>query len=205
MRKIIKDLIYGLSAGRLIRKGKPGAVYITYDDGPHPENTRVILDVLAQHQARATFFMVGECMEEYPQIVDDVIRAGHGIGYHSYQHKSLKKTGLLELRRELAGAKKIAGRFGFSLRLYRPPYGELSILSLLVLLLSGWKVVMWSLDSRDSYDSLQQVIENLDPAVISDGEIILLHDDTAAAGEMLDTALGRLRTNGFRFGLLQGH
>ena len=202
MKELLKSLIYKLCGDRLIRRGRPGAVYITYDDGPHPENTEQILKILAKHGERATFFMVGESMEQYPQIVESVIGAGHRMGYHSYRHTSLRQMGLRELRQDMRQAKKLSDRFGYPLKLYRPPYGELTVPSFIALLFAGWKVVMWSRDSRDSYDSVDQVVATLNPENISDGEIILLHDDFGPADELLEVVLSRMRSHGIRFGLL---
>jgi len=186
----------------MICRGKSGAAYITYDDGPDPENTDRILKVLASNNVRATFFMVGEYMEKYPRIVDAVIKAGHAIGYHSFRHKSLKKTGLIELREDMEQARKLSDRFGYSLKLYRPPFGDLTVAAVITLLIHGWKIVMWSRDSRDSFDSHDQVVANLDPANIADGEIILMHDDTPLAAELLETVIVRLRSDGLRLELL---
>lgn len=187
----------------MIYRGKTGAAYITFDDGPDSKNTDNILQVLAGYNVRATFFMVGEYMEKHPRVVEAVIEAGHTIGYHSFHHKSLRKTGLKELREDMKQARKLSERFGYSLKLYRPPFGELTVAAAITLLVHGWKIVMWSRDSRDSFDSFDQVVANLDPENIADGDIILMHDDFPSAAELLETVIGRMRSGRLRLEPLQ--
>ena len=198
MRDIFKKIVYAMFDGRLIRRGEPGGIYLTYDDGPHPENTLQLLQVLAKYDAKATFFMVGASMEEHPEIVSAVIAAGHSIGFHSHQHRSTWKISFAEFRSDLAQAKSLSRKFSYPMKIYRPPFGHLSLASLLWLLLGGWRVVMWSLDCGDSQDSPEQVRQNLVPSGISDGEIILLHDDYQSAVDILETALHGFQQAGFK-------
>ena len=190
MKKIIKNSIYFLFRKFLIRKGEPGSVYLTYDDGPHPENTEEILDVLSKYGAKATFFMIGSNMEKHPEIVEAVISQGHTIGYHSYNHKSLKKTSLSEIQQDFSHVHKLSERFNYPITLYRPPFGDISLVAFFWLLMNQWKIVMWSLDCMDSYENKEQVKSHLDPVKISDGEIILLHDDYLDAKEVIEAAMG---------------
>lgn len=189
MKKIIKKMVYGLLGSRLIRKGGPGGIYLTFDDGPHPENTEKILRALASYEAKATFFMVGHLMEEFPELVNAVIEEGHSIGYHSYRHKSLKKNSFKEVREDLAYARRLTEKFKYPIKLYRPPFGDLSIVSFLWLLLKGWKIVMWSVDCKDSFETKEQVKANITPDQIADGEIILFHEDYKDAGDVIEATL----------------
>ncbi len=181
-----------------MRKGAPGGVYITYDDGPDPQNTPALLEVLRKYDASATFFMVGCNMEEHPEIVRAVIAAGHRIGFHSYEHQSAKRTTLAHFRRDLSRARSLAEQFDYPLTLYRPPFGDLSPLSLVTLLVSGWKVVMWSRDCGDSHENLEQVKRNVSADSIEDGDILLFHDDYPEAVELLEAALHGFATAGLR-------
>ena len=196
MKEFIKKIVYAMFGNRFIRKGSPGSIYLTYDDGPHPENTENILNLLASYDARATFFMVGRQMEKYPDLVNAVIRSGHTIGYHSYRHDSLKKSSFGEIRDDLIYARDLSKKFGYAIKMYRPPFGDLSVVSFLWLLISGWKIVMWSIDSMDSFQSQEQVKANIKPENISDGEIILLHEDYEGAGDVIEAALQLYRDHG---------
>ena len=196
MKEVFKKIIYFLFDRHLIRKGKPGGIYLTYDDGPHPENTEKILDVLSNYKVKATFFMIGAQMEQFPDIVNAVISQGHTVGYHSYQHKSLKKKSFREIRNDFIHAGELSDHFKYPIKLYRPPYGDLSILSFFWLFLHGWKITMWSLDCRDSFDSPGQVKANIGPEKIEDGEIILLHDDYGEASELIEATLALYKDHG---------
>ncbi len=196
MKTVLRNFLYRVFRAVIIRRAAPGAIYLTFDDGPHPEYTAGILRALERHRARATFFMLGKHMEAYPEIVEHAIRAGHTIGYHSYKHKSLKKRNLRQLREDFANVDQLSARFAYPIRLYRPPFGDLTPLALLWMAVRGWKIVMWSVDCRDSFDSLEQVKANIAPDKLSDGDIILLHDDYPHVEEIVDTALARYRDFG---------
>jgi len=127
MKKLIKKIIYGMTLGRLIRRGHGEGVYITYDDGPHPVNTLIILDILDKYKAKATFFMVGEEMMKYPDIVQEVIKRKHTIGYHSYKHDNMKRISRREIVTDIAKSKEIMERFNYKISYYRPPYGDLTL------------------------------------------------------------------------------
>lgn len=189
MKHYIKDLIYKIFSSNLIRVGDINKVYITFDDGPHPENTPKILDILDKNNAKATFFMLGSEMEKFPKIVEETISRGHSIGYHSYNHVSMKKSSIKEIIRDLNYAKKISESFKYNIRTYRPPYGDLSLTGLIWVIFNKWKIVMWSKDSRDSFDSSQQIIKNVSAENLSDGEILLFHDDYTTTVEVLDKIL----------------
>lgn len=196
MKTAIKNLIYFFFKFSLIRRGDSGAVYLTYDDGPHPENTDKILAVLSRYNVKATFFMLGAKMEEHPQIVHSIIDQGHTLAYHSYKHWNLKKLDFKQLREDFAQIPRLSEKFGYPISLYRPPFGDVSLKAFLLLIFSPIKIVMWSLDCRDSYDSQNQVIDNISPEKISDGEIILLHDDYEQAEQLIETVLRKYQEKG---------
>ncbi len=189
MKSLIKTVIFKVLSRFIIRYGNGGSIYITFDDGPHPENTVLILDILKKQNVNATFFMSGSEIKKYPDIVKKVYSAGHTVGYHSFSHHSYKKISIFSVIKELSAGRSLAQKLGIKLNLFRPPYGDLTILSFFYLLLTGWKVVMWSLDSRDSFDSKEKVIELVDVEKFSDGEILLFHDDYILTAEILHDIL----------------
>lgn len=195
MKKLIKSIIYFFLSGFIINRGKQGAVYITFDDGPHPENTQKLLAILKKTDAKATFFMTGSEMEKYPEIVEDVAFQGHSIGYHSYSHKSFKKNSIKAIINELSIARALSKKAGTNINLFRPPYGDLTALSFLYLMLTGWKTIMWSLDSRDSFDTKDEVIKTVDVDMLTDGDILLFHDDYGMTVELLPEVLQKYKDN----------
>lgn len=182
----------------IFRKGEKNNIYITFDDGPHPENTNKIIKILGDANIKATFFMVGEDMKKYPDVVNNVVNSGHEVGYHSFNHDSLKKISLKSFILDLKKAKSLEKEFGFKFKFYRPPYGDLSLLTILLLIFSAWKIVMWSLDSMDSFNESDDVLKIVHPDNIKDGEILLFHDDYKLTVDILPTILKRIKNAGLK-------
>ena len=189
MKQKLITLIYFLLSPFLIRTGAKEHVYITFDDGPHPENTIKVLNTLSENQCKATFFMVGQEMDRYPEVVEKIIQEGHGIGYHSYDHRSLKKLSLSETIHDFKLSRVLEKKLNFKFKFYRPPYGDLSISGFILSIFHGQKIIMWSKDSRDSYDSAEQILKNVAVDNLIDGEILLFHDDYTVTSELLETIL----------------
>lgn len=187
-------------------RGPRACIYLTFDDGPDAMHTRAILDVLRRYGVKATFFMIGEEMERHPDIVAEVRAQGHVIGFHSYRHRHLSEHAGTELLDDLRQTAAVAQRFGLGFKLYRPPYGELSLRRLLWCALRGVRIVMWSLESRDSFVATAgELTQQLAPGRVRGGDIILLHDDTAVTVTALPAVIEGLQREGFRFGALAKH
>jgi peptidoglycan-N-acetylglucosamine deacetylase len=148
---------------------------LTFDDGPHPVYTPRVLGVLNNHGAKATFFMVGEAAIKYPDIVRMVVRAGHVIGNHSWNH-----INLTEIRSRLRRLKQLWGCARATAphcsRLFRPPHGGLNDQIRFDALIFRYKVILWSASAQDwipqgSEEIAQKMVERITP-----GSIFLLHD-----------------------------
>lgn len=200
MKSIIKNIVYTLFSPFFIRKGNNDYIYITFDDGPHPENTSNILNVLTKHNVHATFFMTGMEMEKHSDIVKQVFASGNTIGYHGYSHQSMRKQSLGEFIHDIKHARILEKTFNIRLKLYRPPFGDISPMGFIYLILNGWKIIMWSLDSRDSYDTEIQILKNVSPANLSKGEILLFHDDYEKTVRLLDSVIDQCKKANLVFG-----
>lgn len=149
-------------------------VALTLDDGPDPEFTPRLLDILEKHQARATFFMVGEAAQRHPELVRKVAQAGHAIGNHSWDHPSFP---LITKQERLSQIRQCARAISpYDRRLFRPPYGHQSKASRFDALWLGYRVVTWSIVAYDWLDHdadwiIDQIMNQIQP-----GSIILLHD-----------------------------
>ena len=199
IRRILKWLLSPV----LLTRGPRGRIYLTFDDGPVPESTPRILDVLDTYGAKATFFMVGSQMKQHSSLVAEVRSRGHTIGYHSFEHHHAGAYSFRAELRDLASVREIAGGPRGAIRHYRPPYGELTLMRLAWCLTNRMSVAMWSLDSRDSFiRSPDELVQKVSPANVRDGEVILFHDDSEATLEALPRILQNLKNAGFSFASL---
>ena len=162
-------------------RGPRGArgVALTFDDGPHPKWTPRVLATLAEHEAKATFFLVARKAEEHPELVRAILDAGHAVGLHSYAHDrlfALRREGRVraDLERGIAALEKLTGSRP---TLFRPPIGHTNPVIARVVDKLDLTVVGWTAAGRDGVasanveDVVSRVRRNL-----RDGVIVLLHD-----------------------------
>lgn len=175
-----RALEFALPRRRFLVRGPAhsGAVALTFDDGPHPEITPRLLDLLAAHQLRATFFVLGREVDRHPALVARMVAEGHTIGHHSYTHSEPATTSPETLRAELELTNESLWlAAGVLPSIMRPPKGQLSLAKLVRLLVHGYRVVLWSVDPKD------YAMPNAEPLVawaretrFAAGDVILLHD-----------------------------
>lgn len=159
---------------------------LTFDDGPHPQFTPLVLDILRQYGASATFFMVGEAAERYPAIVRRVVREGHAIGNHTWDHPSFRLITSAERRTQIERCADAIGLYNEA-RLLRPPFGDQTATSRLDVWRMGYRVVAWSLEVGDwkcrNVDVMaDRLIDEIHP-----GCIVLLHDRLYTSGKASHT------------------
>ena len=188
--------IYPHALWRMDRNEK--AVYLTFDDGPIPEATPFILDVLDRFNARATFFMVGENVEKYPHLFQEVKRRGHRIGNHTYNHISGFKHWSWHY---LSNAKKANELLQTDL--FRPPHGWIQIGQYKTLRHCGYRVVMWDVVTRDysRWLTAKDVFSNV-RRYTRPGSIITFHDSLKSIEKLksaLPQALQWLTEQGYEF------
>ena len=150
-------------------------IALTFDDGPHPIYTPKLLEILNKHHAKATFFLVGEAAEKYPDIVQLIAEADHDIGNHSWDHKNLTRVHS-RLRRLRYLWKCARATAPYSVRLFRPPYGAQNNKIQFDAFMLGYKLVLWNVSAQDWI--LQDADEIKDKIIrrAKPGNIFLLHD-----------------------------
>jgi peptidoglycan-N-acetylglucosamine deacetylase len=165
---------------------------LTFDDGPHPQGTPAVLEILARESAPATFFLVGEQVQRDPALAREIVAAGHGIGLHCHRHRNLLRLTPRQVREDIARAQAmIEDATDCSPRLYRPPYGVLNSAALCVARRHGWRTLLWSQWGRDwEARATAESIAALLTDGAGDGSVLLLHDadDYSAAGSWRQTA-----------------
>jgi peptidoglycan/xylan/chitin deacetylase (PgdA/CDA1 family) len=155
-------------------------VALTYDDGPHPEHTPRLLDVLAAAKARATFFVLAEPAREHPEIVRRAVAEGHEIALHGADHRSLIGRRTTEVTRSVLEARRVVEDVaGVAVALYRPPYGRHTPAQARALHRAGLELVVWSGDAGDWVHDEPVNIADRAWARVFPGAIVLLHDDRA--------------------------
>ena len=159
------------------RLDRPG-VALTFDDGPHPEGTPQILDLLAAHNVKATFFVVGEQVANRPELVERIQAEGHLIALHAHRHRLQLRLGERELAEDYArGLAAIQDATNQTPTLHRPPFGIYSRAGLVRARQSGLQPLLWSAWGKDwrkftTPDRIAaRVIDDLTP-----GGVVLLHD-----------------------------
>ncbi len=156
---------------------------LTFDDGPTPEFTPKLLELLAQTKARATFFVIGELVNQRPDLLLKIKSAGHEIANHSFDHRPADQATSEEISSSIsAGTARIAAVTGQPPRWYRPPCGVITSATMLSLAKSRQDCALWSVTRGPSPDAdLAGVRQHLDQA-LHPGAIVLLHDGIGASG-----------------------
>ncbi len=178
-------------------------IALTFDDGPHPYHTGKILDILKRESVKATFFVVGENVQYYPDMFDRIISEGHEVGNHTDHHTFLTGLGESEVVKAIDGCDDaIYHHNEYSTRLLRPPGGRYDSNVLKLCALRDYTVVLWSIDTRDWAGTSAAEIENNIFQNIKDGDIILMHDYVSRRShteESLENVIPRLKQMGYRF------
>src|SRR5205814_2742428 len=174
---------------------------MTFDDGPHATNTPKLLELAAQRHIKLTFFVLGECVEQSPDVLRREVAEGHEIGNHSWSHPNLAKLSDADVRSQLQRTEDIIVKTaGIKPKLMRPPYGELTKRQrILVNHQFGYKVILWDVDPLDWKRPGSNVVAQRILAGARPGSIILSHDihppTIAAMPQVFDALLAK----GFKF------
>lgn len=183
-------------------------IYLTFDCGYENGNTEAILDALAKHNAKATFFVVGHFLETAPELVKRMVSEGHTVANHTYHHPDMSAVSEEEFSSEL---ESLATAFyeltGEKITpLFRPPQGKYTMESLDRAKKEGYLTVFWSLAYMDwdvkAQPTKEEAFEKLLPR-IHDGAIVLLHNTSNTNGEILDELLTNWQQMGYSFGVLE--
>lgn len=179
-------------------------VYLTFDDGPIPEITPWVLEQLQVYNYKATFFCIGENAARNPEIVQQILKAGHRIGNHTYNHVNGWKTTNKEYEANIKRCQEQLNKSDSNKKLpllFRPPYGKITGRKAKLARKLGYKIIMWDILSAD-FDSsiskeqcLKNVMSNIRP-----GSIIVFHDSIKAFPHLqyvLPKVVAHLKVNGY--------
>ena len=186
---------------------KHRAIVLTYDDGPSIGMTPAVVDLLAQHGAKATFFVIGKFAHIHPELVARLVAEGHEVGSHTQNHSNAWKTTPWGAMSDLLAGRQTLARLGVPTGLFRPPFGKTTLGTLI----AGWGqgFAFWTVDPQDSWDRrpVADVLAEIDQ---KGGGVILMHDfDRPRRGptpeahpayllELTEALIGHSVANGYR-------
>jgi len=183
-------------------------IALTYDDGPNDPHTLRLLEVLARHNVRATFFLIGRYVEHRPDIVREIANAGHVVGNHTFTHPLLILKSKSEIREELTRCRAaLQNAIGEHSNLFRPPFGGRRPATLRVARDLGLEPILWNVTGYDWSAPPAAVIERKVSRRICGGDVILLHDgghkqmgtDRSQTVQATDHLIERYKSEGYEF------
>ncbi|MGC2184306.1 MAG: polysaccharide deacetylase family protein [Terriglobales bacterium] len=181
---------------------------LTYDDGPNDPHTLRLLEVLARHDVHATFFLIGRYVEQRPDIVREVLKAGHVIGNHTFNHPLLTFKSARELKAQLTRCEHaLTDAVGEHSNLFRPPFGGRRPAVLSIARQMGLEPIMWNVTGYDWNAPSVEHIERKVTRQVRGGDVILLHDgghlhfgtDRSYTVAASDRLISRYRAEGYEF------
>jgi peptidoglycan/xylan/chitin deacetylase (PgdA/CDA1 family) len=185
---------------------------LTYDDGPNDPHTFRLLEILARHNVRATFFLIGRYVAQRPDIVCELIQAGHVVGNHTFTHPLLTFQSAVEVRKQLRDCRAaLQDAIGKHSNFFRPPFGGRRPAVLDIARQLGLEPVMWNVSGYDWKAPPAAVIETKVRKQIRGGDVILLHDgghrqmgaDRSQTVLATDHLISRYRSEGYEFVTVQ--
>jgi peptidoglycan/xylan/chitin deacetylase (PgdA/CDA1 family) len=177
--------------------GSNKTVYLTFDDGPHPEITMRVLDILNVYDVKATFFCVGKNVKKYPEIFAEILRNGHSVGNHTMSHVKGFNTSFEDYINDVNEA-----NIYIKSNYFRPPYGRITPKQFKELK-KTYKIIMWDVITRDYNPNLKsEKMLKIIKHFTRKGSIIVFHDSLKASENMLKSlpkSIEWLRAKGFEF------
>jgi peptidoglycan-N-acetylglucosamine deacetylase len=210
IRGLVRAPRPGLGGARRSLDPPAGTLALTFDDGPDPQFTPLVLDILADHRVAATFFVIGRQASAYPELVRRIVDEGHGLGTHSQSHPNPWALPPVELWRDYRdGRRTVESITGRPVRLFRPPKGYIDAVGAAAMRAARLRPWLWTVDSEDWRPGVTtgQLVAGL--AGIGPGDIVLLHDgldgplapeaaDRSATVEALPLVVHALQRRGLR-------
>jgi peptidoglycan-N-acetylglucosamine deacetylase len=180
IRYALAPVVRSAARGLGLQRTLPGSagVALTFDDGPHPEGTPAVLELLAREGARAMFFLVGEQVQRRPGLAAEIAAAGHVVALHAHRHQLQLRLTAAAVESDLArGAAAIEDATGIELVWHRPPYGIYSPAGLSAARAAGLRPLLWSRWGKDwrKFTTPDRIAIRATKGV-SAGDVILLHD-----------------------------
>jgi peptidoglycan/xylan/chitin deacetylase (PgdA/CDA1 family) len=175
--RAVGDLLLAPFVGSYVRFASTTSVALTFDDGPDPDITPALIDLLAAYAAPSTFFVLVDQAERFPHLLKDLRAAGHEIALHGRDHRRVSEMSLRQSAQYLRRARaELEDLCGTSVTLYRPPYGAQTLASHVGARQAGLRVVTWNADAEDWVERPPTAVAERALDRLSAGGILLLHE-----------------------------
>ena len=178
-------------------------IALTFDDGPHPRYTDRILNILDRYNIKATFFVIGVNIQNYPAPLKKICAAGHEIGNHSFSHDNKNDLNSQNAITEMQKCQELIKKeVGVTPKVFRPPRGVCNSDVIDAAKSLGYSVALWSIDTLDWKGTPSQLIANSVEKQVRGGDIILMHDYTSLKNttcDALEIMIPRLLADGYEF------
>jgi len=175
---------------------------LTFDDGPHPVHTPMLIDILGAVNVKGTFFLQGSEAQKYPSLVRELVRAGHQVANHGYNHLDCRRVTFKEYIYDIEKAQTLLDEItGESLpKVFRPPYGSVSPRTFLSLNARGYRYIFWSADSRDSFIKVREdLLKHVKSQPVRSDDVMLFHEDYRHSVDSMEEILNYYLKKGMSF------
>lgn len=178
-------------------------ILLTFDDGPNPGTTKIILKKLSDEKIKALFFCVGDNVNKYPELVTEMISEGHSVGNHTFNHKILNRISDQEKDYQIGSVNKIfLDQFAINLKYFRPSHGRFQISTPSLMKKYDLKNVMWSLLTYDYKNDLS-IVKFAVEKYLKQNSIVVLHDSNKSKNIIVDSIsfiIDEARKRNYQFG-----
>jgi peptidoglycan/xylan/chitin deacetylase (PgdA/CDA1 family) len=181
-----------------------GKLYLTFDDGPNPNTTPELLEILKEESVPATFFLIGQQIARYKDLAVQMVQAGHQVGNHSYQHEFMPGMPLRRIQEEVDSTNRLLDEItnNKAAKLFRPPYGILDNRTAQYVKEAGMSIVYWTIVPEDwQRVGAERIVERVTKN-LSAGAVIVLHEGSSIAEQTLTATraiIKRAKERGFEF------
>jgi peptidoglycan/xylan/chitin deacetylase (PgdA/CDA1 family) len=205
IKRLIRKVLLPNSVLLINKDKKAKKLYLTFDDGPHPEVTIPLLDLLRAHDVKATFFIIGQYAIKHPELIQNMIREGHKIANHTYTHPSFEKASLQKKLSEVIKTNNIIQEItGEKCEMFRAPKGHWDFKLLFKLFRLKITAIHWSRDSMDYLvEPPEKIINRFYKQPVESGDILLFHDDKDICIDALKTLIPLWKSEGYELAALE--
>ncbi|MCS7151244.1 MAG: polysaccharide deacetylase family protein [Endomicrobia bacterium] len=206
LTKVYESKISFSSADFYLKSRNYRQVALTFDDGPHKDFTKAIVDILNKYNVKATFFLVGKQVEKYPELVKYICQNSDSkIANHTYSHKNLTLLSPLQIESELLATQELLYNISTSsdkvINYFRPPGGHFCTKVVSVAERLGYKIVLWSIFTNDHQRNVtkRDILQKIRSSTNGNEEIVLLHSGSNVTLECLPEIIEFFKNNGYKF------